>query len=122
MWRSINRYSFPRKALGPAIFPRRYSVRAIDVRPISGSLGAEIHGADLRSLDKNTVREIRQALLQYLVIFFRKQDLDPDSFLSFAANFGRPVPYPFVKGIDGFPEIIQVLKTEHETTNFGGVW
>ena len=27
-----------------------------------------------------------------------------------------------MKGIDGYPEIIQVLKREHEKINFGGVW
>lgn len=124
MWRSISRYSSLRNKSGAAILPRRSLVRSVslDVRPISGSLGAEICGVNLRSLHDDIVREIRQALLQYLVIFFRKQDLDPASFLAFAAKFGKPVPYPFVKGIDGFPEIIEVLKREHETTNFGGVW
>ena len=30
--------------------------------------------------------------------------------------------YPFIKGIEGFPEIIPVVKLEHETKNFGGIW
>jgi taurine dioxygenase len=32
------------------------------------------------------------------------------------------VEYPFIKGIEGFPEIIPVIKLEHETKNFGGIW
>jgi taurine dioxygenase len=35
---------------------------------------------------------------------------------------GQPIEYPFVRGIDGFPEIIEVKKLPHETVNFGGVW
>lgn len=94
----------------------------LDVRPIAGSLGAEVQGTDLKSLDEATAEAIYQTWLEHKVIFFRDQDLSPSQFLNFSAHFGKPVEYPFVKGIDGYPEIIQVLKREHETTNFGGVW
>ena len=30
--------------------------------------------------------------------------------------------YPFVKGFDSHPEIIEVAKLPHETVNFGGIW
>ncbi len=96
---------------------------ALDVRPLSGAIGAEIHGIDLsRDLDDATVAAIRQVWLQHQVIFFRDQDLPPAQFLGLARRFGTPVEYPFVKGIDGFPEVTPVIKLEHETMNFGGVW
>jgi taurine dioxygenase len=94
----------------------------VEIKRIAGSLGAEIHGVDLRSVDDSTTKQIRQALLDHKVIFFRNQELSPNEFLNFSARFGKPVKYPFVKGIDGYPEIIQVLKREDEKTNFGGVW
>lgn len=94
----------------------------IEVQRIAGSLGAEIHNVDLRDLDDTTTKDIRKALLEHKVIFFRNQDLSPEEFLLFSSHFGKPVEYPFVKGIDGYPEIIQVLKREHEKINFGGVW
>jgi taurine dioxygenase len=56
------------------------------------------------------------------VIFFRDQDITPAQQLGFAKRFGDPVPYPMIEGIDGFPEIAPVIKLEHETVNFGGVW
>jgi taurine dioxygenase len=56
------------------------------------------------------------------VIFFRDQDLPPDRLLALARRFGTPVEYPFLKGIEGFPEIITVSKLEDEKINFGGVW
>jgi len=96
---------------------------ALDVRPIAGALGAEIHGINLASeLDSGTVAAIRRAFLDHLVIFFRDQELPPERFLAFARRLGTPVEYPLVKGIDGYPEIIRVAKLEDETVNFGGIW
>jgi taurine dioxygenase len=94
----------------------------LSVKRIAGALGAEIAGADLRELDDDTVAAIRVAWLEHLVLFFRDQPLTPAQFMSFARRIGRPVEYPFVKGIAGFPEIIEVKKLEHEKVNFGGVW
>ena len=95
----------------------------MDVRRIAGALGAEVLGVDLAAgLDEAAVREVRQALLDHLVIFFRGQPLEPAGFRRFAASFGQPVEYPFVRGLEGYPEIIQVLKREEETSNFGGIW
>src|SRR5262249_29369214 len=95
----------------------------IGVQPIAGALGAEISGIDLsRDIDDETFAAIRRAWLDHQVIFFRDQPLSPERFLAFAKRFGPPVEYPFVKGIDGFPEIIEVAKLEHEKSNFGGLW
>ena len=96
---------------------------SIEVRRVAGALGAEISGVDLaRPLDDVTVAEIRSAWLEHLVVFFRGQQLTPAQFMAFARRLGEPVEYPFVKGIEGFPEIIEVKKLEHERTNFGGIW
>ena len=94
-----------------------------EVRPIAGAMGAELHGVNLAAdLPDTTIAAIRQALLDHLAIFFRDQDLPPDRFMAFARRLGTPVEYPFLKGIEGYPEIIAVAKLEHETINFGGVW
>ena len=93
------------------------------VKPVAGALGALISGVDLReAISADLAAEVRQALLQHQVIFLRDQDLTPAQFLRFARAMGTPVEYPFVKGIEGYPEIIEVKKLEHERTNFGGVW
>jgi len=97
--------------------------RSLTIEPISGTLGAEISGVDLaKDLDDATVAAIRQAWLEHLVVFFRDQDLPPARFLAFARCFGQPIEYPFVKGLDEFPEIIPVLKLANERINFGGIW
>lgn len=95
----------------------------LDIQPISGAMGAVINNIDLsKSLSESTIKTIRKALLDYVVIFFRSQKLNPEQYLSMTSHFGKPVEYPFVKGIEGYPEIINVLKREHEKTNFGGIW
>jgi taurine dioxygenase len=95
----------------------------MEIRRIVGALGAEIHGVDLsRPLSDELLLKIRTAWLEHLVIFFRDQALPPEAYMAFARRIGTPVEYPFVKGIAGFPEIIEVKKLEHEKVNFGGVW
>jgi len=97
--------------------------QTLKVHRVAGALGAEIHGVDLaRDLDAGVIAEIRRALLDHLVIFFRNQPLSPAQFLAFARCFGTPIEYPFVRGLPDFPEIIEVKKLEHETVNFGGIW
>ncbi|MFN8025367.1 MAG: TauD/TfdA family dioxygenase [Acidimicrobiia bacterium] len=98
--------------------------RTITVEPVAGSLGAEVGGVDLAAdLSDETVAEIRAAWLEHLVLFFRGQEhLAPDTFMGFAKRIGEPVEYPFVKGLDGYPEIIAIAKLPHETVNFGGIW
>jgi taurine dioxygenase len=92
----------------------------MEVRRIAGALGAELVGVDLSR--EFPEREIRKAFLEHQVVFFRDQKLDPAQFMAFARRMGKPVEYPFVKGIEGFPEVIEVKKLEHERHNFGGIW
>lgn len=95
----------------------------LSVKRVSGALGAIISGVDLREpLSAALAADIRGALLEHQVIFFRDQPLSPQQYLAFARAMGEPVEYPFVKGIEGYPEIIEVKKLEHERTNFGGIW
>jgi taurine dioxygenase len=93
------------------------------IRKIAGALGAELSGVNLvEGLSAAAAAQVRQALLDHQVIFLRDQDLTPAQFLAFAQSMGEPIEYPFVKGLEGFPNIIEVKKLEHEKVNFGGIW
>jgi len=94
----------------------------LEVRRIAGALGAEILGVDLTQLSSETVAAIGRAFLDHQVVFFRDQRLTPAQFMEFAERMGRPIEYPFVEPIPGFPRIIEVKKLEHERQNFGGIW
>ena len=96
----------------------------LDIRPIAGALGAEVHGVDLsREVDDGTYAAIRQALLDHLVIFFRDQSLPPDRHLAFARRFGEIETHRYAKGLDSHPEVLPVVKqADDRAANFGGIW
>jgi taurine dioxygenase len=85
----------------------------LDVQWLSGSIGAVIHGLDLRDLDAGTVAAIRRVWLERKVVFFPGQHLDPDSHLAFAALFGTPTEgHPVIPGIAGYPNIFEIDYTK----------
>jgi taurine dioxygenase len=99
------------------------SYRHIRVGRIAGALGAEIEGVDIsRPLPNDVVAEIRQAFLDFLVIFVRGQKLTPHEQLAFAQRFGEPMEYPQLRGLPECPLITPVVKLAHERVNFGGIW
>ncbi|MBL4721933.1 MAG: TauD/TfdA family dioxygenase [Alphaproteobacteria bacterium] len=96
---------------------------ALEVKPISGALGAEVSGLDLsQDLDPGLVDQLKDAFHEHLVLFFRDQDISSARFLTFTGLFGDVMPYPMVQGLDDYPDIVPVLKLAHETKNFGGIW
>ncbi len=79
----------------------------IEVRPLAGSLGAEIHNIDLsRDLDDQTFSEVKLALLENLVIFFRDQNITPDQQIAFGRKFGDLHVHPYIPSLEGHDEII----------------
>jgi taurine dioxygenase len=99
------------------------SFRNISVHPVAGSLGAEIEGVDLaQDLPDLVMAEIRAALLDYLVIFFRDQSLTPAQQLAFARRWGEIHLHPFMEGMPDNPEILEIVKRPSDKRNFGGSW
>ena len=97
----------------------------ITVLPVSGVLGAEIHGVDLAAadaLDEQTVADIRRAFLDHHVVFFRGQRLTPDALMRFGRCFGALDTHPFVEGMDAAPEVIEIVTEPDDAINFGGGW
>jgi len=97
----------------------------IRLQPISGSLGTIIHGVDLRNpLDDETYGEIKQALLDNLVVFFRDQDISPEQQIAFGRRFGDLHIHPFIPSLQGHKEII-VLKARNgaeENLRLANAW
>jgi taurine dioxygenase len=94
-----------------------------EVRPTSGALGAELLGIDLsESLDAEGAAEIRQALNEHGVVFFRDQNLSPEQHVAFAERMGTININRFFKTVPGYPQIAEVRKEPAQTTNIGGGW
>jgi alpha-ketoglutarate-dependent taurine dioxygenase len=85
-------------------------VTALDVRPISPHIGAEVHGLDLsRPLGAEVVAQVRAALCHHLVLFFPGQDLDPAHQADFARQFGEVTPaHPVIPSIEGNSEVLAI--------------
>lgn len=91
------------------------SAGKIEVRPLTGALGAEVFGVDLSTdLDNSTYSAIVDAFHKHLVIFFRDQDLTTEQHRAFAARFGKLIPHPFVQGLDDYPDVIGIIREPGE--------
>ncbi len=100
------------------------SYRYIEVSPVAGAIGAEITGPVLGDkLSKGVIAEIRDALLQHLVIFFRNQEISDEDLAKFGRYFGELAPLPPHRQFPGkFPELLVVDKKPEDKMNFGWEW
>ena len=89
----------------------------LDIKPVAGALGAEIHGLDLsRELSDRDRERVRQLLNEYEVIFFRDQDIDPAMQRSLALSFGPLQTHPAYDTVEGFPELTILESTPEKPT------
>jgi taurine dioxygenase len=77
-----------------------------------------------KPLPPETVVELRRALAEHCAIFLRDQELTPDQQKAFARNFGPLATTPFIKPLEGHPEMMRIVREAEETKrlNFGGRW
>jgi taurine dioxygenase len=95
----------------------------LDVQPIAGALGAEISGVDLGAdLDDATIAEIRRALLEHCVIFFRDQEFDAEQHKRLARRFGEIFVHPNYAGMQADPEIVMIRREPGDTRVVGEDW
>jgi len=88
----------------------------------SPAVGAEIHGVDLRELDKAAFQAIERVLGERGVVFFRGQKLEPEDHIAFAERFGPINVNRFFHPVEGYPKIAEVLKEADQKINIGGGW
>lgn len=89
----------------------------LDIKPMAGALGAEIHGLDLsRDLGPEERGRIRELLNEYEVIFFRDQDISPARQKALALSFGPLQTHPAYDTVEGFPEVTILESTPEKPT------
>ena len=66
----------------------------LEVTPLSGSLGAEIRGLDLKKAGPSDADAILAAIAEHLVLFFPGQYLTPDEHIAFGRLFGKLEGHP----------------------------
>jgi taurine dioxygenase len=95
----------------------------IEVRPIAGTIGAEIHNVDVsQELDDATIADIRKALLDHCVIFFRDQKLDAERHKAFTRRFGKIFIHPNYAGMQADPEIVVITREPGDKRIVGEDW
>ena len=96
---------------------------SITVHPVSPALGAEIAGVDLSGRpNAEEFAAVHRALLAHGAVFLRDQKVKPDDLIDFAGRFGPLNVHPMMKPLDGYPAILEIVKSPEDRNNFGGSW
>lgn len=83
--------------------------RHFEARPLSPFIGAELHGIDLRQdQSADAIADVRQALLDYKVIFFRDQEITRAQHIAFARAFGELEIHPATPKDQADPEVLRI--------------
>ena len=86
-------------------------------------IGAEISGVDLAGpLPEETMDEIRRALAENLVVFFRDQRMSPEQHLAFGRRFGELHVHPAAPHVPGLPELMVIRADANSTRANGEGW
>ena len=105
------------------LFTHDLGYRHIEIHPLSGAIGAEIHGVDIANgLSTAVFEEVQHAFSDFGVIFFRDQDLTPEQHINFAQCWGKINVNRFFKPVPSYPLIAEVRKEPEQTSNIGGLW
>jgi len=94
----------------------------MQVKLLSGALGAEISGVYLQDTSDKNFEVINSLLLEHKVIFFRNQNISPEEQLKLASRFGPIEQHAYVKGLDDYPEIVRIIKKPNEKNQWGENW
>jgi len=105
-----------------ARMPQTRPYSHIRLRSVSGNIGAEVSGVDLRNVDDTTFEEIYRALLENEVLFFPESNLDDESQMALAHRFGQPSVFPLLKLMGATGPTFQVIEDGPESPNEADYW
>ena len=94
----------------------------MDIKMLSGALGAEISGINLKDSSLENWGIINNLLLEHKALFFRDQDISSEEQINLAKRFGPLERHIYVKGRDKFPEILRIIKEPDEKRQWGETW
>jgi taurine dioxygenase len=94
----------------------------VTINRLTDGCGAEVLGVDLTRLTNSQMEAVRNAFVDYGVIFFRDQKLTPEQHIAFARQWGDIDINKFFPANGTYPEIAEVRKEKTQKTNIGGAW
>lgn len=93
-----------------------------EVVPVSGSIGAEVIGVDLRTCTYEELERVRTTLHEYQVVFLRGAHLSADEHLSVAKRFGTPSTFPLAKLKGVTTPSMQVISDSPDSPPTAEMW
>jgi taurine dioxygenase len=96
----------------------------LTVTPLTGAIGAEITGIDLKSMSAEEESTLEQAFLDHLVVCIRDQELTPTDLLDLTRQFGGIGETQYLTGLQEYPDVVPVIKEADEKSphSFGAGW
>ncbi len=96
---------------------------ALEIRPLSDILGAEIIGADLRRWDDDAqYQAIHRALLEYGIVVLRDQDIEPADQVAFSRRFGPLICHVMEQYcLPDHPEVFLVSNRRNANNDYVGM-
>ena len=94
----------------------------MEIKLLSGALGAEVNGIDLKNSSNENCLKINKLLLENKVLFFRDQHISPEEQIEVAKSFGPLEKHIYVKGRYEYPEIVRIIKGPNEKHQWGETW
>ena len=89
---------------------------------MSGALGAEIDGINLKNISGKNFESINNLLLEHKVLFFRDQNITSEEQIALAKYFDPLERHAYIKGRDKYPEIVRIIKGANEKHQWGETW
>ncbi|MDA0347313.1 MAG: TauD/TfdA family dioxygenase [Verrucomicrobia bacterium] len=83
---------------------------AFELRPLTGSLGADIVGIDVKAASTEDIAQLQSALDHYHVLAIRGQSLDPASFHEVARRFGPFSGNPIHTPLEGYEDFVRFTR------------
>jgi len=94
-----------------------------EVERIAGACGAIVRGIDVTTPQSaEQIETIQRLLDEHLVIVLPNQRMDLDRLEAFTDEMGGRDLTPYVKGVEGRPYVIRVIKEPGDELNFANAW
>ena len=93
----------------------------MEIIPVAGALGAEIRGVDLKDRDLD-IAPVREALLEYEVVFFRGAHLTEDEHFALGRKFGNPSVFPIPRLMGLTEPTMTVIEDGPDSPNKADLW
>ncbi len=95
---------------------------SFEVTPLTPAIGGLVRGIALgEPLSAAQVSDLKRALLEYQVLFFREQKMTMDDHKALGRHFGSLHRHPAIPGPEGHPEIL-MLHSDEKSPYAASVW